>query len=172
DLDIDRRINARCKVWSSANSRRIKWIQRLEPAATEVSKEIFADVLSGEGCSCRVVKRTTRDRAIHSISRRVLINRIRHSGCAARAFASGPSIVSAGNSEIDFFPGVLSDVVDMHTSSSWLKTEREWIAQTDCPDRAIVSGWRADDIRKRRGIVCWNSSVRINAQHFPESVGK
>jgi hypothetical protein len=66
----------------------------------------------------------------------------------------------------------LTNVVDKHASGSRLKREREWIAQTDGPNRAVRAGSRPGDSRKRSGIILRNGAVGIDAQNFSQTIAQ
>src|SRR5205807_10661344 len=57
-------------------------------------------------------------------------------------------------------------------SGSGLKGEREWVAQTHRPNRAVRTGSRAGDSRKRCGIIRRNGAVGIDAQNFAQAIAQ
>ena len=90
----------------------------------------------------------------------------------SRTFCDRPAIVRSGNTVINFLPRGFTNVVDKQASGSRLKREREWIAQTDRPNRAVRSGSRAGDSRKRSGIIRRNGAVGIDAQNFSQTIAQ
>ncbi len=83
----------------------------------------------------------------------------------AGAFAVGPTIVGAGLSHVDLFPGVLANVVDEHSTRAGLKREGVGIAQAQRPDRPVVAGRGIEE-----GIVGWNRTVCVDAKNLAEQV--
>src|SRR6185437_3931426 len=129
-----------------------------------IREEVLADKVQRKLDCLRVIKSATRDRTIHT---RVCVkeDRIREArvGRTAGTFADGPTIIRTRDTVVDLFPGALTDIVDEHTTRAGLECERKRIAQTERPDRTIVSSRL---IEKR--VVSRNSAGRCDAQHFAE----
>jgi len=58
-------------------------------------------------------------------------------------------------------PGVINE----HSPGSWLKSERNRIAQTERPDGAVRAGGGTEE-----WIVRWNGSVRVVTKYFSEAI--
>ncbi len=170
NLNINRKTECRREIYSSVGWRWIKWIENFYPAGTEISEEVLADELCGKRRRRRIVESAASDRARRGDCRRILIQRIRHSCCSARAFTSWPPEICSGSSHIHFFPCALTDVVDVHTTGARLEAEREWIAKTGGPDRTISAGRRTRDVWKARWVIRRNRSIRIDSQYLAEAV--
>src|SRR6185295_2474772 len=83
-----------------------------------------------------------------------------------RSFGGGPTIVGSGDAIVDLFPGTLTDIVDKHPPCVWLKREGERVTQSHGPDGPVKSGSCIE-----KGIVGWDGAVRIDAEHFAQTVG-
>ena len=97
----------------------------------------------------------------------IIINRTNERWIIGWPFGGRPAVVGAGNSVVDFLPGRLANIVDEQASCAWLKAKGKRIAETECPDRAIVP---ARGIVER--IVGWDGAVGVDPQYLPEQVGK
>src|SRR6266404_5974035 len=100
---------------------------------------------------------------------RILKDRVTEAGVGrvARSFAIRPAVVRPGDAIIDFFPGILADIVDEDPAGSGLNGKREWIAKAKGPDGAI----RARGGGKER-IVTRNGAVGIKAKNFSQEIGQ
>src|SRR6266850_2232641 len=160
DLKIDRvrgrRRETGCRV--------IRWIKNANPTVTVISKKVFADVTGWKLDRGGIVKSAARDCAAFRTQRTVAIPKDRATEIRIRSwtFRGRPAVIRSRNTVIDFFPGALAHVVDEHARGAGLKREREWIAQTQRPNRSIDSSGGVEE-----WIVCRNRAVGIYAQHFP-----
>src|SRR5262249_33677386 len=89
------------------------------------------------------VERTTGDRATRRRSRAVIVRDqwiavIR--GAAIKTFVNRPAIVGSGYSFVDFLPGVLAHVVDMHAAVDRMEIKGKRISQAHHPDRLVEPG--------------------------------
>src|SRR5882672_5404429 len=160
DLKIDRvrggRRETGCRV--------IRWIKNANPTVTVISKKVFADVTGWKLHRGGIVKSAARDCAAFRTQRTVAIPKDRATEIRIRSwtFRGRPAVIRSRNPVIDLFPGALAHVVDEHARGAGLKREREWIAQTQRPNRSIDSSGGVEE-----WIVCRNCAVGIDAQHFP-----
>ena len=83
----------------------------------------------------------------------------------AKPFAGGPGIVRPCDPVVDFFPSVLSDIVNEHPANARLNREGERIAQAQRPDGAV--GARSRVVER---IIRRDRAVRVDAQDFAEPV--
>ena len=57
----------------------------------------------------------------------------------AESFADGPTIIRPRYTVVNLLPRAQTDIVDEHPAGTGLKSEGKRIAQSECPDRSIVS---------------------------------
>src|SRR5215475_10475140 len=136
-MEIDRAEN----VGGEIIRRIVGRVQHTNPTAADVGEEIFANETARKLQHRRIVERSADDGAASGAARPVAIeeNRIPEIWIrrGSRTFCDRPAIVGSGNTVINFLPRALTNVVDKQTRGSRLKGEREWIAQTDSPNRAV-----------------------------------
>src|SRR5207237_5680345 len=157
DLQVNGRRDAGGKRSRGSDRRRGRWVNVAYEACAEVCEEILADVRRGELRGLRIVERAADDGAACGRARRMIIDveRVAIVGVRRRAktFAVRPTIIRAGDAFVDLLRSVLSHVVDKEATRACLEAERERVAQTDGPDRAIDACGRAGDAGKTCRIV-------------------
>ena len=171
-LGTDREIN-RDQRRRVANHRREvthrfrRGIDRVNPLPRTIHEKILPHPLRRKLRRRRIVKRAARDRAADRVRGRMQIRvkrrRVRGVRKRRRPLPARPAEVRARAAEIDFLPRSETDISDEHQPRSGLKRERERIAQTQRPDRAVLPRRR----RKKR-IVLRNRTVRVEPHDFPQ----
>src|SRR5882724_169029 len=148
DVEIDGAGNFGRKI----TRRIIERVQHTNPTGAQVGEEIFANESARKLQHRGIVERSADDGASSGAARPVPIVEDRVPEIwirrGSRTFCGRPAIVRSGNTVINFLPRACTNVVDKQASGSRLKREREWIAQTDRPNRAVRAGSRAGDSRK------------------------
>src|SRR5262249_26277300 len=172
DMEVDRAEN----VGGEIIRRIVGRVQHTNPTAADVGEKIFANESTRKLQHRRIVERCADDGAASGAARPVPIEEDRVPEIwirrGSRTFCDRPAIVRSGNTVINFLPRALTNVVDKHASGSRLKCEREWIAQTDRPNRAVRSGSRAGYSRKRSGIIRRDGAVGIDAENFSQTIAQ
>ena len=144
-------------------------VQLPNPTTAGVGKEVTAPVTCGklvdrwsvEGAASDGVSGGGRG-TVTVLKNRILKLRI----CwIARALARRPAIVRTGAAFVDFLHGTFAHVIDEHPASDIVDGEGEWIAQSQCPDGAVLS---AGHVEKRVGY--GNRTVPVNAQNFAQTI--
>ena len=140
-------------------------IKHMNPASTQIGEKILAEIGGRELKHGRVIESAANDGAADIVL--VEVDRASERWVVGRSFRYRPAIVWTSNTVVDFLIGRLADIVDEHAARARLKGEGKRIAEPKCPDRPIVPS-RA--IIER--IIRWDATVGVNAQYFPEQVGK
>src|SRR5262249_19148810 len=116
---------------------RVCGIQYANPTATEITEEVFARVLGRKLINLRVVEGAACNCA--AVGVRILIDGVAEIGVgrAARPFASRPTIVCSSESVVNFFPGVLADIIDENPACAGLDGKSERITKTQRPNSPV-----------------------------------
>ncbi len=141
-------------------------LEPADPPGAVVGEKVVVEVIGGELRGHRRVERAAHDRAGPGRMSVAVSWRI-EARIRGRSFGVGPSVVRSGPALVDLFLRALADVVDEHRRAGRIEGERERVAQTDRPDRAIDAGRRAEE-----RIVGGDAAVGIHAQNLAEPVAE
>src|SRR5262245_36748278 len=112
----------------------MRGIDGLDPAVVEVAEEVLPAVFFGP------VQLDWRERAADDACRWIVVDGAAEARIGGRSMLyNWPAVVRACHSLVDFFRDP-ADVVDEQPAGFRLHGEREWIAQAERPDRAILAG--------------------------------
>ena len=112
------------------------------------------------------IKRSARDGSSFAIRMLIGVNWLKVVRIGTWPFADGPSIISAADTLIDFFPSIITHIIDVHSVCSGLECECEWIAQAKRPNLFFGS----------HGVIIWIVSryraIRIDSKDFSQACCK
>ena len=114
---VDEAGNTRRELREGAIARR----DRSNPSAAVIADEVRAPILARKLRPLQVMKRPAADGAARAVI--VGVERRRHALRCRRTLAVGPAVVRAALSFVDFFPCLLTDVVDEHPARHRLECE-------------------------------------------------
>ena len=169
-LEVIKRAVARdLQIYGKVGERREKLrsrgggIECSDPADTKIRVEIFTAIRRWKLQSRRIVKSSGSDRTTHIIAVETVtvgVKRTLKPRIVRYAFSCRPTVIRAGDTSIQLFPGLLTDVIDEHPHAvGFGECKAVRIAQPERPNRTVLARRRQE-----KRIVARNRSVAVDAQ--------